>query len=451
MSVETNSPALPEAQPMTNALANVETMPWWMAGWSRSITPSSLGRAAACIRSEAMPHAYEESPFARKGTVGHKFLADCLEHGRDLALGMVEDPADIEWLAMLPLERLPAFHPQSYAPEVALAYDPKTRTCRELGRNISREEAHRRKKHDWEIVGILDICGQTAFSAVVHDYKLGWGYVEPAEVNWQLRTYGLMAARWLQLNECDYSVIRARDNGQTWSDVAHMDELDLLAHEEALADLLERRESIRAITRAGQWEKLPALVEGRHCRYCPAKFACPAKVAGVVQVVREPQEVLPANLTPELAASAWRKIRAAQKTLERFEAVIREYARTEPVPLGDGEWLAEKATPKETIVPERAREALVRQYGQLGTAVYGEASETETSITKKAFRAALKKLVLPTLPPDHQKITWLERDALKLLREAGAISVVVTKCVTEHVPPKLDPALGLPEGTEEAA
>lgn len=411
------------------------TEPWWMAGWSKHISPSSLGRAAACVRSEAMPHVHDNTPHAQKGVVAHKFLADCLDHGKDLALGMVEDTQDIEWLSMLDLERLPAFERERFEPEVAIAYDPISRTARCLGKGLSREQA-RARAQDIEIVGLLDILGTSDDDAVAGDYKTGWGYVEPAEVNWQLRTYALLAARWLGKESAVYSVIRVRDNGSVFFDTARMDALDMMAHEEELLSLLSRRVTVRTLTREGHWDKLPALVEGKHCRYCPAMHACPAKV-NAIRVIGTPAEDRRAEqgpLTSEEAAVAWRKVRAAQTTLTRYEAILRDLARQSPIPLGDGEILGEKEVRRETIVPERAREVLERQYGPLGAAVAGDSTKAETSLSKAALRSALKRLVLPTLPPREQKISHLERDILKLLREGGSVSTKVTRGVTEWVP-----------------
>jgi hypothetical protein len=428
-----------------NELAQVE--PWWMAGWPKHVSPSGLGRVAACVRSEAMPHASSSSPFANKGTVAHKYLADCLEVGRELALGRVEDPADIDWLASIDIEQLPAFDPLAYSPEIAFAYDPRTRTARELGRNISREEA-RRRAEDHELVGIVDVGGCTDELVVAHDYKTGWGYVERAETNWQLRTYALMMARSYGKTGAFYSVIRVKDNGFIWSDRAQMDELDLLAHEDALIDLLQRRTFVRELARRGQWAQLPALNEGEHCRYCPAAFACPAKIHAVKEVAGG-AELVPGVLSPEVAAVAWRKVRAAQKTLDRMESILRAYARQTPIPLGDGEILGEKLVSKESVVPDKAKVVLERQYGSLGLAVWDDATVKNESLPKDRLRKALQKLVLPTLPEEDQKITWLEKAVHKILREAGAMSTKTERQITEHVPPKL----ALPEGTpsEEAA
>jgi len=432
---------------------HIQLAPWWFSGWSKHISPSGMGRAAACIRSEAMPAVHDNAPAARKGTVAHKFLADTLEHGRELALGMAEDVDDIDWLSGIDVERLPAFHPQAYEPEVAIAYNPFTGKARALGKNLSRSEARALAK-DEEIVGILDVLGSTAESAVVGDYKTGWGYVEPAEVNWQLRTYALFGARFLGKTAADYSVIRVKDNGTVWFDTAHMDELDLMAHEAALVELLERRETVRQLTREAKWDKLPPLVEGKHCRYCPALHACPAKI-GAIRVLGGDQDETGRALqgadsgspTPEQLRKAWLKVKAARKTLDRYEAIIRDLARQEAIPLYDGEVLGEKLVTREGIVPDRARAALEKQYGNLGAAIIGEASETKTTVTKKALKSALKKLLLPTLPRPDQKIGHVNDMALRLLRESGAVTVTQSRTVTEWTPKALD----APEPEDEAA
>ncbi len=422
--------------------------PWYLAGWSKHISPSSLGRAAACARSEAMPHVHDSSPAARKGTVAHKFLADCLEHGRELALGMAADPEDIDWLSGIDVERLPAFDPKGYEPEVAIAYHPVTSKARVLGKNLSRAEA-RALAADDELVGIIDVLGTTADAAVAHDYKTGWGYVDPAESNWQLRTYALFAARLLGKTEAIYAVIRVRDNGDVWFDTAHMDELDLITHEQAVLDLLTTRERVRSDTKLGRWEALPPLVEGRHCRYCPALHACPAKV-NAIRVIGTPMEdtsLAQGPISAEAKRVAWVKVKAARKVLDRYEAILRDLARQEPIQLGDGEVLGEKLGIREAIVPDRAKVALEKQFGPIGAAVVGDAAETKTTLTKKALKSSLKRLVLPTLPVADQKIGALNDATLRLLRENGAVTVTQTRTVTEWTPRADGPA----EPEEEAA
>lgn len=440
--------SLPTAASTTGTIAPLE--PWWLAGWSKHISPSSFGRAAMCPRSEAMPHSNYHSAYSGRGTVAHKFLADCLEHGRDRALGMTEDPADIDWLSAIDIERLPAFHPDKYSPEVAIAYDPRTRTARELGRNIDRDAA-RKLAEDHELVGIIDVAGMSEDYVDVQDYKTGWGYVDPAEVNWQTRSYALFAARCYGKTRAFNSIVRVRDNGGTYFDTAEMDELDLLAHEERMLEMLTVRDHVRNTTREGKWQQLPAFAEGKHCRYCPAMNFCPAKTFPLKALGVENPTALP-ELDPATAAAAWRKLKLAKIALYRFEAILKEYARLNPVPLGDDEVLGEKEVLKSTIVPEQTRKVLVQQYGDLGNAICGAAEEKKLTVTKKRFKAALKKLLLPTLSPEHQKITHLEKSVTQLLRENGALSTVVTRQVTEFIPRAAAPdELGGDDAHEEEA
>lgn len=429
---------------MTTELAQVE--PWYFAGWSKHISPSGLGRAVACPRSEAMPHVQNLNPFASKGTEAHRFLANVLEHGREEALSLA-DVCDADWLAEIDIERLPAFSPDAYSAELAIAYDPRTRTARELGRNMSRSEA-RKQAEDHELVGVMDIAGATDDAAVVADYKTGWGYVEAAELNWQLKSYALFLARLLGKVRALYSIVRVLDNGSIFRDSAEMDELDLLAHEDDLIAALEVRESVRNATREGRWQALPPLVEGKHCRYCPAFAFCPAKVHAI-NIVGQNSDVMPVELLPENAAVAWKRIRAAQKVLERYEGILREFSRQTPIPLGEGEVLAPREKKIETIVPDLARQVLEKQYGQAGMAAASAATENDPSMSKSALKAALKKFIMPTRPKDEQKITHIEKEVLTLLRTGRAINQIKRSEVCEHVPHVEAPAL--PEGEEVAA
>lgn len=391
--------------------------------------PSSLGRIAACPSSEALPHVRSSSQHTERGDVVHAFLATCVFAGRERALELAPEEYR-EALEAIPMDRLPPLDPRHSAAEVSFALDIQRGTAREAGRNLKREEA-RALARAGEMIGTADLVGLTATDVVVHDWKSGRGHVDRAQVNWQVKTYALMAARCYGLTAARASIVRVLDDGGVWYDTVEMDALDLDAHEAELRALMELAAQVKDVAP----EHRPPLHEGSHCRHCPALPFCPAKMTLLTTAFApgEPLAAVAEGLTAERAASAWAKIETAEKLLERLKAIVKDFARQAPFPTSDGYVVGEVTKHREAIIPARAKGPLEHHLGaQLGGVVYSESVETETAITKARLKSALGKYVLPTIP--NGKITHVEKDILDVLRKSGAISVSSFKTVEEHKP-----------------
>lgn len=401
--------------------------------------PSSHHRIAACVTSEALPHARSTSEASARGDAVHDFLASCVTLGKERALEAVP-PEHQETVERIPLDRLPPLDPTHYAAEVSFGFNLATGECRELGRGLTREEAHARAKSG-EMVGTADLVGLVGDAVLVFDWKSGRGHVDRADVNWQVRDYCLMAARCYGRERAVGSIVRVLDDG-VWYDSTELDALELGAHEAELRSLMDERARVIALPPAER----PQLHEGVWCRYCPALPFCPAKQQLVATLAAAPGqlEAQTLELTPERAGKAWERIQAAEQLLERLRAVLKDYARTQPFSVGDGSVVEEVTEHRETLVAARAREALEKHFGPtLGGAVYSESAKPKVELTKVALRDALRKVVLPTLPKEKAKITALERETLEVLRTRGAVSVATFTHVKEHkgeLPAKPPPA-----------
>lgn len=409
--------------------------------------PSQHGRIAACITSEALPHARASNQDSDRGNVIHEFLADCINKGRDAAL-LAAPEEHREMLTEVPHDRLPPLDPTKYAAEVSFALNVKTGECREIGRGLTRDQARALAK-EGELVGTTDIAGVTEEAFVLHDWKTGRGHIERAEVNWQTRAYAIMGARAYGRTHAVGSIVRILDDSSVWYDKFEMDSMELDSHESELRALMARREEVIAMPP----EQRPPLHEGRHCKYCPALPFCPAKVTllSTAFATGEPLSTEVVELTPERASIAWARIETAEKLLERLKAVVKDYARQTPFPTGDGYVVGEVTENREAIVANRANTILQAHLGpQLGAVVYSESIEETTEMTKKRLKSALGKYVLPTMP--QAKITHLEKDTLEALRTGGAISVSSFKAVKEHKPKEQPKAAQeLPETAGSAA
>lgn len=405
-------------------------------------SPSALPRVSACVFSETLPHVQSTSSHAVAGTVAHRFLQRCLEVGRDAALG--EAPMEhVPALERFDVAQLPASSPDQYVGEVSFAFNPWTEDSIELGRGLDRAQARavaRERELDpetWEI-GTVDVESIDGDCSIIIDYKTGYGHVDRAAENWQAWTYALMVCRARGTRRARLGICRTRDDGDVYWDMVEADFLDLDAHAAELRKLLE----LRRLAIDG---KLPRLepAEGEHCRYCPALHSCPAKTRMLVAITspamsldgRTPSSQLEHQifpLTAESAKDAWVKLKVAEKLIDRYLKSIKEYARAYPVDLGDGYVLGEREVADETIVPSKARTVLEERFGELGSLVYAEAADTEVSMTKKALKTALQKLVLPTLPERERKITWLVNDVEEALRVSRAMDVTHKRRVDEH-------------------
>lgn len=406
------------------------------------VSPSGLARVSACLRSETLEHTHEVNEAAHLGTVAHRFLCNVLLHGLEESLAL-ENENDREWLVGIDIERLPAFRPELYAPEVSFAMDFSTGKARELGRNLSRQEARALAKPG-EMVGTADVAGVTPEAFVALDYKTGYSFVDPPSVNWQVLTYALMGARAYGKDDAIVGIVRARADGMVWKETFHADLFRLEQHEAELRELLEKRDRILEAMKAGA--PLPPFSEGTHCNYCPARFRCPSKTLQLVALARTlPHEINPEtgeevemqrigdSLTLETAPLIWEKLKFAEKMVERLKAEVKEFARVNPIPLGGGFILGERVATTETLVPERARKVLDFAFGpQMSSIVAGEAIETKESLTKSALQSSVRKYILPTLPKSEQKISKVFAALLERMRTGGAVSVKSSRRVDEH-------------------
>jgi PD-(D/E)XK nuclease superfamily len=409
--------------------------------------PSSFGRMAVCIASEAYPHVNRAGGYASYGTLLHSFFANALMYGRARALKLAP-PEDETALSEIDLSRLPAFDPRAYAPEVSLAWHLESDEIRELGRNLSRDEARARARTG-EVVGTLDVVGLTPTTAVVWDYKTGWRAVEPPESNWQLMTYGLLAYKRWKRDHVQQGIIRAPPGMDPRFLSAEMTTLDLSLHENRVRDLLEERERVQTLGRAGKWDEIPAPVEDPlYCTYCPAQDFCPAKRQGIDNYAEMALKPATHAITNEMKAGALRKAKLVQMAINRVMAVLKDMARQEPFPLGDDEVFGERLLLRETIIPEVARQVFTEMWGEELSHALMSKVKVEVTLSKEDLRSGIREFVLPLVP--NGKITAMVEAALNRLRAAGAISARPEYRVEAYTPgravlregPKLLPDAG---------
>lgn len=283
-------------------------------------TGSGLERVAVCPGSAVLPQTGATSDDAERGRVIHRFLEIA---GKDRAAALAEVPDDLRPACeALDLAKLPT-NPRLYAAEVAFAYHTVTGKARELGRGIGR-------KYDCattEIAGTADVIALLEPDAVfVADFKTGWSRRPRAAQSLQLRFYALAAARAYGRTHAVVQMIRVFDDGEVYTDEATLDAFDLDSFALDLGTLASEIEGARQLYAEGVE---PEMVEGAHCRWCPAFPRCPAKAA----LIASPPSL---EITPEGAAKAYERLRLYRQALDKAEEILKDYARATPIPLPDG-------------------------------------------------------------------------------------------------------------------
>lgn len=342
-------------------------------------TGSALERADACPASCALPQVRSTSVYAEAGTQRHKYL-ELIQGGATKEEALAQIPEEHRPLcAAIDVEALPA----GCAAEVAFALDVDTGAARELGRGINRDYSQVRPN---EIALTVDLVGLSGEAVYIGDYKGPWATVTPAARNHQVRAGALAACRAYGRDHALVEIIRLREDGTPWRDIAELDTFDLDAFAYDLQVLRDRVLAARAVVEAGG---VPDVAEGDHCRYCPAWHACPAKSSALVRVATgadlEPLATLPA-LSPELAGVAWERVRAAESLVKRLKAMARAaIAEAGPagVPLSNGKRLREVITEGNLKLDGRIAYQVIRE-------LHGQ-DLAEDAIDIDASQAAMKR------------------------------------------------------------
>lgn len=385
---------------------------------------SRLEIAEYCIGSAVLPGIEYVDADAAAGTVKHRFLETALNEGEAAALAGVTDEKLKTELAGWDLSKFPAGQRGAWAAEVAYAFNAETGAVRELGRRIERGYAAAGLKAN-EFPGTLDLVGVTADAVVVLDYKTGHQMVAPAARNWQLRYGAVSAAKVLKKSKAVVGIFYTRDGEEPYLDSAELDAFDLDDGATSLKSLGARIIEARKL-KPSQLR----LTAGEHCRYCPAVATCPAQ-AGLVQRLATNGDATVAELasllTPETAALAYGRIKAAKMAIAKVESALYSYAAQNPVPLGDGYVLGTHVTERESLDGKKTFEVLKELHG---LAVAQAAVEMETS------KAAVKRALEIVKTAEGGATAPRQRVVEERVRKAGGITVTRKSTIGEHRPKK---------------
>lgn len=399
-------------------------------------TASALDRIAACPASEALPHALRTNDDAKRGHARHAFFEAIPNIGREEALKLAPEKYRDE-LALIDLSVETGIGEfldgTKFLQEVAFAYDPATDKARVLGQGLKRNYSSALPD---EVVGTCDIVGVTADAVVIPDFKGAHAQLEPKEMR-QLLFLAMVACKVYDRQRAVSGVIRIREDGSSFYQRVDFDEFDLASFQLELPDIVARVEDAKQSLQANM--RPVSLIEGEHCRYCPAFPFCPAKMALVRSFAAAPESLQTSldGATDEQLALAWERVTALEAVVKRVRENIQTRARQHAIPLGKGQVLGE--CPVEIIKPEVASMVLEALYGE---EVAAGAVEVKESITKSSVDAALRKHVLK---PGMQ-ITKMNKDTIDAIRQAEGVVVRFDVKKRKATPEEIDwKPVALPE------
>lgn len=363
------------------------------------ISGSSIPRIMECPASEAMPHVYDSSEAAERGTQIHSALA----------------------------ERVAELVGPSAKAEVAIAYDVATDTARLLGYDIGRDYG---ELAPFEIPTTLDVLSvaETERTIVIVDWKTGHGRVTEPRKNWQLKFQALAAARYIGAGRVSAHLgfVKEADGTPHFTEPAEWDELDLARF------AVQVKEMFFTVQQAKNGLVLN-VKEGEWCKYCPAQRSCPAKTA----LIREfsgmamQGKKLSMTITNENAARAWDVIKKLKPFVAKAEAELKEFAKSNPIDLGNG------STVREVIGPgNESLDATIATSVVADVVGYEAARHLATrTVTKQAIKDAIRAA-------NHtgKSGSSVELDVIEEIRRRGGASRPMKSSIEEVTITKGDAA-----------
>jgi hypothetical protein len=264
-----------------------------------------------------------------------------------------------------------------------------------------------------EFVGTADIVGLTEDSVVVVDAKTGSRYLAPARDSWQLKMLALSACRAYGKPRAKIALLFLRDGAEEpqWSthDLDEMD-LDLIAAE------------LRRLAQRVRDPEAP-IVEGSHCRYCPALSSCPPKLTLLRAACADPERTLMLQITPENAPAVYQRVKAVKAILGQAEEALARFSFSNPIDIGGGKVYGPVEREREELDATAVMAAVTKV---CGSDVATKA--VEFSATKASIERALK----PIAPP--RGFNKMRAEVLDAVRGMNGITVKRTTSVMEHKP-----------------
>jgi hypothetical protein len=382
---------------------------------------SSLGLAMDCPSSAVYPRVQEKIEVADKGTSVHRFLERVLGEGatKEAVLASI-DPEHHQDCLDVDLDAIPTMgiHVKT---EVTLAFNYVTGEARILGQNLGRNygAAGLNPKEfcgTADRVGILQ-SGPHTGKFCVDDYKTGNAFTTPRPYrNWQLRLLAVCAWEiYPDAEELGLVVGIIKTKGEVRTDYLEVTP-EMIA--EWKAELMALGEEIHS--------GMQRTVLGEHCKYCPAFLNCPAQMAMIARLVKNPFAA--ANrITEELndgdRTKAYKSYKMVKDAMKRLDGIFRMQAENTPIQLGDGRVYGPVQKTKTSIDGFVAYQKVKEKFGQ---------AAAEASVTMDVSKASIQRAVKDLLPRG-EKASGLEA-LMGVIAQDGGITATQRSEIREHRP-----------------
>lgn len=369
---------------------------------------SQLSLASKCLYPWTPAAVWQQGPAgyaAERGNRIHAAVAKILDPSAPDAEGVTgEEQAIANHAASVIQQLCPVDAATTIPVEVALAYCPETGEARELGTNLGRN--YPELPEGW-LVGTADALWVSQGVVHVLDIKTGSREnVDPVSKNKQLAALALYATFAYEAHAAVVYLLFADAYGVAVESAA----LDAVALGETAREIAEMAEKVA--------EASNSPMPGAHCRWCPARAACPevvqvegALVAGVrssLPVVTEAAAIQ----GPDHAAYLLSMLRAVRDRADLVEQALKEYAdQNGGIPMGDKRWQKREVVRESIDLDDFGVAALRKVLGHHALDAF-TMSATKSSIQKAAKAAAAEHGL---------KAKQVEGEALDALRALGAI------------------------------
>lgn len=363
-----------------------------------TITASKLELGMLCPSFAALPH----SDTRVHGSDPERGKAEHEEHEATIASGSVPEDLATRW---------PGY---TWSAEVKVFYDLANDVGGTVGQGSDRGYEDR---GPFVVFGTADVVGTNGTRFVVVDRK-GFNEQTPAHRNPQVLILALAVSRWMGLREGDVAI--APKMGAI--DAAEVGGLEL----DAFA--AQAKEALVAVVRAqeARFNGIPLTFnEGRHCLYCPATAACPAKQALALQLRNEP--ALRLDLTKDAdAADAYDFAQKVRQLLKRLDGALYARAAERPIPLNDGRVFGQVVKPgAEKLDGDTVWRVVAEKHGR---------DIADTAVIRSATKTRLKEALQFA---GVESVAAAERDVLRAVRDAGGATRKETTAIEAVEPTRL--------------
>lgn len=363
-----------------------------------TITASKLELGMECPAAFALPH----SDVRVHGSDPERGKSEHAEDEAVIQSGQVPEELDRRW---------PGY---TWQAEVKVFYDLANDTGGIVGYGSDRGYENR---GPFVVFGTADIVGRSpdGTAVAVVDRK-GFNEQTPAHRNPQVSILALAVTRAYGLRSADVAI---------WPRMAPMDVAELGAMDlDAFA--AEAKAALVAVVRAKETPReLLKFNEGRHCTYCPAFAACPAKQALALTLRGEQGMRLDLNDDDD-AADAVEFRDKVRMLLKRLDAAVHARAAERPIPLKDGRVMGPVTKPgNEKLDGDAVWRVVSERHGR---------DIADTAVIRSATKSRLKEALQFA---GVAAVAKAEREILEAVRAVGGASRKETTSIEVYEPAKL--------------